>query len=225
MPTLREQLAEGALLRLTPQWRMTMRRAEADVSEMLRRCQRPYVALSWGKQSIVMAHIVYTIAPSVPCVHWTGPDAELIGDFRAVSAAFLARWQVNYCELQRGEKLSEAIADFDASSGHDGVFVGLSAFESKGRRMTIRNSDHRHILRYADGRVRCCPLAEWGIVELAAYIGLHDVPLLEPYRRYGLDVRTSTGCREGGRTEGAIDLMRSGAAAEMRKRWRAKACH
>jgi 3'-phosphoadenosine 5'-phosphosulfate sulfotransferase (PAPS reductase)/FAD synthetase len=223
MPTLHEQLAEGALYKMLPQWRQTMRIARADIEEMLCRCKKPYVALSWGKQSIVMAHMVYTIAPYVPCVHLTGEDAELIGNYKDVSAEFLSRWPVPYTEWPRGDKLSDAIAEFDAANDYTGVFVGLSAFESKGRKFTILKSDNRNILRRADGRLRCCPLANWGIRELAAYISQFDIPLLAPYLRYGLDIRTSTGCREGGRTEGAIDLMPNNAAAEMRRRWRERA--
>ncbi len=220
MPTLDEQLREGRLFRLTLEWRRVMDKARRDVDAMLARTKSPYVALSWGKQSIVMAHLVFCASPSTLCVHWTGPDAELIADFSSVAIAFREKWPINYSEVQRGDKLADAIAEFDSSGAHDGVFVGLSAFESRARRITVRRSDHNNIMRYANGRLRCCPLAQWQLIELAAYIDLHGIPLLSTYRRYGLDVRTSTGCREGGRTEGGIDLMNTANAAEMRRRWK-----
>lgn len=224
--SLKQQLSEGRLYSLTPHWRAKRDKAINDIAAMLRRCKRPYLALSWGKQSIVMAHMAWSLSPDVLCVHWTGPDAELIANFNSVSAEFLRRWPLNYLEIMRGEKLGVAVRDFVRQYSPDGVLVGISAFESRDRRITLRAGDTDNIFRYRSGvrsgMLRCCPLANWEIIELAAYISEHDIPLLNTYHRFGLAARTSTACNEHGRTAGAINYMTRANAGEMRKRWREK---
>jgi len=222
MPTLKEQLLEGKLYSKTPYWGNTLAKAKSDVRAMLARTESPYLALSWGKQSIVMAHLVFSIEQKILCVHWTGPDAELIANFQKTSETFLSRWPLNYLELQRSEKLRDAIEEYKKRTHPDGVFIGLSAFESRARRITTRIADGNNIYRYSDGMLRCCPLAKWKLLELATYIAEYEIPLLNTYERFGLDVRTSTGCREGGRTEHAIDFMTRSNSEKMRKIWREK---
>lgn len=223
---LNQQIAEGRLYSLTPYWRAVKAKALNDIAAMLKRCERPYVALSWGKQSIVLAHMVWSVSPETLCVHWTGPDAELIGNFKEVSAEFLRRWRLNYLELPRREKLAGAVQSFVEMHDPDGVFVGLSAFESRDRKLTLRAGDCDNIFDYRSGfragMLRCCPLATWKIIELAAYVSEFNIPLLNTYHRFGLEVRTSTACNEGGRTAGAINFMTRANAGEMRNRWRKK---
>jgi sulfate adenylyltransferase subunit 2 len=216
---LSKQLEAGRVLALMPQHRRLVAQAREDIGVMLGRFPRSYVSLSWGKQSIVMAHMAYGVRAEVPCVHWTGEDAELIGDFAAVRDAFRARWPIRYVELPRAERLREAVAEYVEREGMDGVILGLAAEESRARRMTTAKGDRNNIWIYASGLARCCPLARWRTDDLAAYIATHDLPMLEPYRRFGLEVRTSTGAREGSFTERALDLMHSSQAARMRKKW------
>jgi len=220
MNVLDQQLAEGRMLAVMSPYRCLLAKAKEDISAMLRQCRDPYVALSWGKQSIVMAHMAFEIDTRILCVHWTGEDAELIADFNAVQEAFCARWPLNYIECWRGLKLRDAISAYEAGGNHDGVLVGLAAEESKARRYTLAKGDRNNIYRYADGRLRCCPLARWTVLDLAAYIATNELPLLNTYRRFGLDARTATGCRPGSATSKATGYMSSSNAAEMRRRWK-----
>lgn len=77
----------------------------------------------------------------------------------------------------------------------DGWYWGLAKEESKGRRITLSTrwdgQPHPTIFRYSDGKYRCCPLAEWHILDIAAYIATYDLPMLWTYRQFGLEMRTT----------------------------------
>lgn len=77
----------------------------------------------------------------------------------------------------------------------DGWYWGLAKDESKPRRMTLSyrwdGQPHPTIFRYVDGKYRCCPIMNWTVKELAAYIATHDIPVLEEYHRLGLQSRTT----------------------------------
>ena len=222
MNLLNKQLAAGKIYMGLPQYIRKVDKARNDIIAMLSRCEKNYVALSWGKQSIVLAHQVYSVSEDIPCVHWTGPDAQLIADFNSVRDQFLSRWGIKYLEFSEGPMgdLMGAIDKFVYKYKMQGVFLGLSAYESKGRKHTLRKNDSDNIYAYASGMFRCCPLADWTAHDLAAYITSHDLPLLSTYHRYGLDARTSVGVTPGSHAERGIDLLKSENQAKIRNRWR-----
>ena len=207
-----------------PQYIRKENKAKSDIAAMLRKCEKTYVALSWGKQSIICAHMAYNVSKDILCVHWTGPDAQLIADFDNTRDLFLNRWPVKYIELSEGHegKLMAAIKEFVSNHKMEGVILGLAKCESKGRRHTLRKNDKQNIYTYASGvcQYRCCPLADWTNEDLAAYISKHNIPLLSTYRRYGLDVRTSVGVTPGSHAEQGIDLLSSENASKIRNRFK-----
>lgn len=220
MSKLDDQLADGRIMANLPQYRGKETALITNVCRFIDRIESPYLSLSWGKQSIILAHVVAIHRPHTLCVHWTGEDAEFLGDFMAVKEAFMGRWPLNYLEWPRALSLKEAIAEYDNSHHHGGQIVGIAAEESKGRMALCKTLDHGRCKLLADGRSRCYPMAWWTVADLAAYIAKYELPLLSPYRRFGLEVRTSTGCKPGSYTERALDLMNSTDAAEMRDLWR-----
>jgi hypothetical protein len=156
-----------------------------------------------------MAHLVFTVAPDTRMVHWSNPDAELIADFAATRDAFLSRWPVHYEEFAEGDTdLPGNGRRYLSEHNMTGVFMGLAADESKGRNQSLRGG-RKTIMQYADGSWRCCPVAAWRQQDLAAYIAMHDLPLLSAYRRYGLGVRTATGVTPGTHAERGIDYLNS----------------
>ncbi len=217
MRIIAQQLKEGKLLSALPQFKAKEEKARSDIVAMINATNNPYCSCSWGKQSIVLSHLVWSVDPTIKIVHFTGDDAELIGDFDNVRDTFLKEYEAPYEEVRRGVHFRDAVKSFNAQSGHDGVFVGLAEEESRGRRITCRNANSQNILDCL-GMKRSTPLARWTVNDLAAYIAIHNLPLLSTYVKYGLDVRTSTGCRAGSYTEGAVDYISSTKAAEMMKR-------
>jgi len=129
---------------------------------------------------------------------------------------------MEYIEMIRETKLREAIEEFETTNNFQGAFIGLCAYESKGRTYTIKNSDRNNIFIRKEGKARSCPLGYWTQDDITAYLAVHQLPLLSPYHKFGLEIRTSTGSRKGSYTERAVDFMNSINAAEMRKRWEEK---
>lgn len=209
MRLIDQQLAEGKMLAILPDYRDMVRKAHDDIRRMLQLAPSSYVSVSWGKQSVCMAHLVYFIAPETPMVHWSNPDAELIADFAATRDTFLARWPIAYTEFPQGDTdLFGNGRAFLREHAMTGLFMGLAADESKGRNQSLQGG-RKTIMQYADGTWRCCPVAAWRKQDLAAYIAAHDLPLLAPYRRYGLGVRTATGVTPGTHGECGIDYLNS----------------
>jgi 3'-phosphoadenosine 5'-phosphosulfate sulfotransferase (PAPS reductase)/FAD synthetase len=218
MSILKRQLEDGRIYAMLPQHKRKIDIAMRDIRNIISRCPDFYVSNSWGKQSVVLAHLVYSVSPQIENIHWTGEDAELIGNFAEVRNAFLSSFRVPYTELVRHTSLRDAISAYHKEHDRQGYFVGLCAYESKGRQKSIANQRSGSVLPLASGMVRCCPIGEWTQDDLAAYIAVHNLPLLNPYHKFGLSVRTSTGARHGSYTERATDLMGSSKAAELQKR-------
>jgi 3'-phosphoadenosine 5'-phosphosulfate sulfotransferase (PAPS reductase)/FAD synthetase len=187
-----QQLIAGRVLAKMPQWKAKEQKALADLRQFIGMCQRPYVSLSWGKQSIILAHMAYRIDKAVYVIFINEPDTDILADFAEVRQQFLQKWPVNYAEyFMRDGQLKDFAAQFEAKQGFDGVVMGLAAVESKGRRYTLAKADYHNIYRYSNGKKRCCPLRHWSNQDVAAYVSKYEIPMLSTYRRYGFDARTS----------------------------------
>ena len=217
MSLLDKQLKDGLLWAKLPQFKRLVSLSRQCVEMMLRDYQDSYVSNSWGKQSIVMAHLVWSVNPKVPNVHFTGEDAEIISNFSEVRDEFLSRMHIPYIERKRETHLREAIEAYNSDVNPQGYFVGLCAYESKGRTRSIENSRNQ-ILMLKNGVARCTPIGWWTQEDLAAYIATYELPMLNTYHRYGLEARTSTGARHDSFTERAVDYLPSSKADILRKR-------
>src|SRR3990167_10571060 len=222
MGILERQLYEGLIYAKMPIFQEKAEKAKKSIEAMLSRAERSYVALSWGKHSIVMAHQVYCVDPSVLMVHWSGPDANIIADFDHVRDRFLSSFSLDYLELSEGPlgRLRKAVKDFISSHNVNGVFLGLCAYESKGRKITARRSDADNLFVYSSGLIRCCPIISWTQDDVAAYIALHNLPLLSTYHRYGLEARTRVGVTPGFHSENGIDMISRAKQEIIKARWR-----
>lgn len=191
--------------------------------------KQPYLALSWGKQSIVLAHMIYNNyyhGHQIPMYFMSSWESDLLHDFVDVEEQFRSRWDINYHRI-----LMDNVSDNNLNwvqTRHrgrndlqtyiegvypqwDGVIMGLSKEESMGRRVTlsIRNTDHNNIFRYVQGKYRCCPLANWKEIDLAAYIATHDLPLLDAYKQQGLHARTTARITQNNaQMNGMLELKR-----------------
>lgn len=187
-----QQFAAGRILAKMPQWKTKEQKAIADLRQFVKVCHRPYVSLSWGKQSTILAHMAYRVAKEFFVIFINEPDTDILADFANVRSAFLQKWTVNYIEyFMRDGYLKDFAADFEADHEFDGVVMGLAAVESKGRKISLAKADRHNIFVYANGKKRCCPLRDWSNQDVAAYVAKYNIPMLSTYHRYGFDVRTS----------------------------------
>lgn len=233
MSTFEQQMVRGQLYAQLPVYQRMVRFAQEGIAAMLALCPRTYVSLSFGKQSMVMAHMVWQAAPDTPMYFLASSETWLMHDYADTIRRFLAICPVKLTIVQTNnaamditqqiEQLQEtcpAIAWWFKTPGDpswnwkqsrdygdddlqlmadrnafDGWFWGLAKEESKVRAMTLSKTwdgqSHKSIFRYTDGKFRCCPLANWHLHDLAAYIATHDLPMLDAYRRHGLEARTT----------------------------------
>jgi len=216
-----KQLKEGLLLSKLPQFKKKEIMALDHIRLMENVSEKNYVSCSWGKQSIIVSHMVAIINPEIDIVFFNGPDSELISDFKKVSNEFINNFIiVNYIELQDSERhLKTSAWKFTFENNYTGFYMGLAKIESKGRKWTLRKG-YRNIFQYHNKIFRCCPLADWSIEDCAAYIAKYNLPLLNIYHKYGLYARTSAGVTPGTHAEQGIDLLSSDNKYEIRERWK-----
>lgn len=150
---------------------------------------------SWGKDSTVLAHLVYltreTLGVSVPLVYCrieplASPDSDLVRD------AFLARFDVDYREGVASCTRAELDADSErpwaaACRAATGAtywktrhISGIRAAESKARKMSL---GHRGLLT----KTACAPIGKWSVRDVWAYL-----------ESRGLPVHPAYGCTQGG---------------------------
>lgn len=204
-----QQLAQGKLLAMMPDHKRKVQKALADIRQMLTVCDTPYVSLSWGKQSICLMHLVYQVDQTVLGVFWRGPETHLIADFDDVIPEFCITYPINYHEEFCETDFKTQARQWGIDNRKDGVFMGLVREESKARRYTTAKADSHNIYQYSNGFLRSTPLRLWSDIDIAAYVAIHNLPMLSTYRKYGFGVRTSARIKMDGKshTEKGMDYL------------------
>lgn len=220
-----EQMLRGRLHARTAGHRRAVDYALAGIEAMLQAAPRCYVSLSFGKQSICLAHLAQRIQPDIPMYFLASSETWALYDYADVVHAY-QRAHAPKLTIVQTDRLAQAstwkgardLGDQDLQrmcprDQWDGWLWGLALDESRPRRITLaqgvkQRNAHPTIYRYADGKLRGCPIMRWGINDLAAYIGAHDLPLLGVYKRYGLTQRTTARITKLAARNGAMALAR-----------------
>lgn len=170
-------------------WATTSRfRDRVDAAEMavVRFAREPggYCAVSWGKDSVVVADIVARLAPHVPLV-WVRVEPISSPECTEVRDRFLDRHDVAYdeivthCRVDRDGvahatgTLERGFAQAVKRHGERRIY-GLRSDESSGRdwfrRMHGRGTDKV-----------CAPIIDWAARDIWAYLHEHDLPIHPAY--------------------------------------------
>ena len=147
-----------------------------------------YVAVSWGKDSVVMLHLVQSICPDILAFHYGSIESAtgLVSNFPEVIATYRSKFPTNYQELIALPEWA-----FTPDTVRDRIqatidpkfkvaLVGVRAQESKKRRSAIKHYGVIHQYK-SDNLWRCFPLAYWQTEDIWAYTCLHDLPYLDAY--------------------------------------------
>lgn len=139
-----------------------------------------YVGTSWGKDSIVVAHLALRAAPALP-IAWVrmprdNPDTVLVRD------AYLARHAQPYAEVTVERSEDDDVRDAHQRGwrllaermGTDRHISGLRAEESATRRMSIGARG------LATART-CRPIGYWQAEHVYAYLHRYDLPVHPAY--------------------------------------------
>jgi len=141
-----------------------------------------YVGTSWGKDSIVVAHLATALDLPLVCV-WCQPIQN--PDCAAVRDAYLGAFPATrYDEIEvwcrRSETDWHATGTMEegfaiAAGRHGGRYIsGIRAEESSTRALRVRS--------YGLSTARACaPIGWWSAAEIFAYLALHDLPIHPAY--------------------------------------------
>lgn len=151
------------------------------VGEFLERCPDAWVGCSWGKDSVVTAHLAHQVDPAVPIGHeshgeWSSPEAALVRD------AYLGLHPTAYIDvpappvpLGDGVGWPEGESDWPLNRelGPQRL-TGVRAAESGTRRLSA--ATHGDSTRNV-----CRPILRWPTWAVFAYLWLHDLPTHPAY--------------------------------------------
>lgn len=148
-----------------------------------------YVAISWGKDSVVMLHLCQQIKPDIVAVNYGSPEQDIVDNYSEVISAYLGKYLTDYRELiglPEWANTPDTVQDrCNQILGCDYTlaFVGLRAEESKNRKRSLVNNGLIH--QYKSGKYvgyyRVCPLGWWTWRDIWAYTIIHNLPYLNSY--------------------------------------------
>ncbi len=185
-------------------------KSRESIARMLSLSKNPYLALSFGKDSLAMLDLVLEQYPDVPCLFLKSEETFLLHEYEKIIGEYLSRGlRLSVVEMRHhNHDFSEGAANNefaqraffwdDKGSRWDGVFMGLRIDESKARRHTLlakQNNLYGHrIMRYSTGlragMYRCCPVADWTAAEVMYFLEERALTFLSAYEE-GAHVRTS----------------------------------
>ena len=189
-----------------PAFKKRVAKTEEIILQALDRIGNPYAAVSFGKDSMVMLHLIIQQKPDIPMV-WSdrGEEAELPATYPFIELVKekyginlqVIKPEMSMFEIYRRHGLPEiddgvtksivteinllrTFAKYIKDNGIDGYFQGLRADESHARLMM--GACHGPIFeRKKDGLTVCNPLLWWTGRDVWAYIVANDVPYHPEY--------------------------------------------
>jgi len=193
-----------------PIFRQRIILANSVIKAGLEKMQRPYISMSFGKDSTVMTHLLLQAIPDAPVIYVNCGEFDEWPDTPRVRDEFLRRFRCNFHEI-----VAPSIFDFYSAAGYittdygddnlarklenlydkslekaivkkarelycDGGFLGMRAAESINRARLFNWKKNPY---YAAGRKMwvSCPLEKWTARDIWAYIVKNNLPYNELY--------------------------------------------
>lgn len=143
-----------------------------------------YVAISWGKDSVVMLHLCQQVQPDILAVHIGHDYQDLIDNYSETIELYCQQRQTNHRWIKGDQKnAKEGAFSLRLSQEYPLVFLGLRSEESAIRRKSIGKYGviHQYQSGSVDGSWRCVPICYWSWQDVWAYIASNDLPCLASY--------------------------------------------
>lgn len=190
-----------------------------------------YVAFSGGKDSWVMLHMLLQYKPDIPVMFANSgneyPDTidfidyieklynlnlyeietsmSMTEIYEKVGAYQFKESDVTWAAREPKRILIYEPANEMKKMGHNAVFMGLRAEESKGRKINYKKNGLEYLCQY-DGITHINPLSNWTIDDIWAYIVQNDIPYNriydKPWKNGRRDIRVATYSGRTSITEG-----------------------
>lgn len=141
-----------------------------------------YAGVSWGKDSVCLAHLVVSLVPRIPLV-WVRVEPDYNPDCPLVRDAFLAAHsEARYDEIvvERGAAAYRAHGTLErgmltaAQRYGDRYLSGVRAEESRARKLRMKGHG-------ASTKRTCAPMGWWTGLDVFAYLVAHDLPIHPAY--------------------------------------------
>ncbi len=143
---------------------------------------RCYCSVSWGKDSVVVAHLLWCIRRDIPLVY-IRPHPNYNPDCVAVRDAFLSRFPMPY--IERNPDYTQDDSSFDREwklverdLGTSRRMTGIRAAESGGRRIRMRTWG-------VESPNTLAPIGWWSTADVFTYLATHDLPIHPAYAMLG----------------------------------------
>ena len=170
-----------------PVFRRRVERAIACIQEAIA-LGDAYVAVSWGKDSLVLLHLCQRVNPAIACVHFGAEDQDRFDDYSRVCREYGDRFGLpSYAALYGQQNAQDGLKKHGLTERN--VFLGLRSEEGRWRKRS--RIKHGLIHTYADSkRWRACPIFDWTWQDVWAYIVAHDLPYLSSYDHFTKEDRS-----------------------------------
>jgi len=165
---------------------------QALIANALAKAKKPYCAVSGGKDSTAMAHLVLQHNSNVMFLHWDyGPYyiprwlyKEILSNLRKIGANVRVETSKEYLRLKRlainvlGREYLNKLIPCLKKEGYDLAFVGIRKEESLKRKRRIRSKQNITVIP------ECWPLQDWTYKDVWAYIFKNNLPYASIYDKY-----------------------------------------
>ena len=178
-------------------------KAKQEIQEFLKYNPKSYVALSGGKDSVVVLHLALSVDPNIQVMtHKDDFDfPESLGYVKNLSKILsfkldILQPPVNLWSIisqidivddihSKGTELSDRyfysmIKEYKKENGFTGAFLGLRAEESRARRLNRIMKGVSYYNKSMDQSI-CQPIVDWKAWEVLAYIHGNNIPLHPVY--------------------------------------------
>jgi len=153
--------------------------------------KKSYISVSWGKDSVVLAHLCWLSKVKIPMV-WIKEKPMYNPYCKAVRDKFLKKYKFQYHEIV-ADYGDVGFKPFLDKHGDSILFhsIANAVNDSFGRRITgIRNEEsNKRLLRYMNYGITTektsAPLSLWKIWEIFAYLKKYDLPIHPNYAMLG----------------------------------------
>lgn len=182
-------------------------RSREIIEASLREFEKPYVAFSGGKDSIVTLELVREQAPDMPAIFFDAacsyPETYAVIAEYADRGPGMRMFQTepfmetlrefgldhpNIGGITRATTVDEPVMYLRENEGFDSVFLGLRARESRDRGLLAATRGPIYFSE-SDGMIKSCPVMYWSDADIWAFIHSRDLPYNRAYDK-GVD-RTS----------------------------------
>jgi 3'-phosphoadenosine 5'-phosphosulfate sulfotransferase (PAPS reductase)/FAD synthetase len=149
-----------------------------------------YVAVSWGKDSVVMLHLCQQVQPDILAISFSHPERSMISNYEEVIDQYRQRFGLNLKDIAlAGDHVPAKVEQAKLWDTWPVGFIGLRKEECDRRSMALIKYGLLH--QYQSGSRstswRCCPVGWFGWRDIWAYICANNLPYLSIYDQLSRD--------------------------------------